>query len=862
MSSTMIERMAQAALSRLQAAGADARALAAAQSLQSRGRALREGFFLTLDRHLSRALSEHAAWRLAQAEAATTSDPDGPPPMPAAAPAPSSGPEAERLAQALAPQVQPAWSALQQQMRSAGAEAPEALNPLRPQVFCDALCELLAATAPTPGEQRRWLDAMLPAAADELRAFYAQCGPWFEAAARTAAQAERAPAFSLNLRRAPAAAPRPARDGAAKTPAPAAPPAAGGPLPRPAPAPQRLRERLSDKAARVFPRMSDLASLDGCVPRRVLQAFLYEPDWIDRFDAPLPPSYRSALQATASALSSQQPVAEPSADERTQAQQARRALAPPDRPPLPLGADSWLDPEIWGASANPALRRAALLHTKQRAEMIGQALGLESVHATVLQLAGDTALLPPVREAVLALEPALLRLALLEPRFLASASHPARTLLEMLAQRSLEYNDEFSPAFEQFFAPARTVLQVLTDPDRDGAASFMLACEGLLETWNAEAGQVAEQHASQLRALQFVDQRQQLAKQIGRELARLPGLLAVPRSVQAFVLKIWPLVVAHAALTGRRDQVDPGGFRVAAGDLLWCAQPDHTPADVARLTPLLALLPQTLHDGLAMIGRAPVSAEPVLTVLAERQAMVQQWQIQQAAARQAHEQRLAASVHAAEAIEAAAAAEAQRASAPLLTTLAPPAAGAASHAEAELVPHPASQSDDTGVDSLADIGLTTDLAPWLNSTEADAVGLRHASGAEATAPAPGYELTGPGAGLPADQPSTVQPAAAPASHKPAADGEAPAPAPLDLRTLQTGARLDLYADGAWTRARLRWTNPPRTLFMFVAPNGQSYTMTRRSCEKLVAAGHLRRSQGRDATASDPAPLTALGSTTR
>jgi hypothetical protein len=53
-------------------------------------------------------------------------------------------------------------------------------------------------------------------------------------------------------------------------------------------------------------------------------------------------------------------------------------------------------------------------------------MGLEVVRKLVDQVAQDPRLLAPVREAMVALEPALARLALVAPRFFAQEGHAGR----------------------------------------------------------------------------------------------------------------------------------------------------------------------------------------------------------------------------------------------------------------------------------------------------------------------------------------------------------------------------------------------------------------------------------------------------
>jgi hypothetical protein len=51
--------------------------------------------------------------------------------------------------------------------------------------------------------------------------------------------------------------------------------------------------------------------------------------------------------------------------------------------------------------------------------------------------------------------------------------------------------------------------------------------------------------------------------------------------------------------------------------------------------------------------------------------------------------------------------------------------------------------------------------------------------------------------------------------------------------------VELMANDQWVRTQLTWASPHGTLFLFTSAAGAPQSMTRRSRDKLVAAGHLR-----------------------
>jgi hypothetical protein len=51
--------------------------------------------------------------------------------------------------------------------------------------------------------------------------------------------------------------------------------------------------------------------------------------------------------------------------------------------------------------------------------------------------------------------------------------------------------------------------------------------------------------------------------------------------------------------------------------------------------------------------------------------------------------------------------------------------------------------------------------------------------------------------------------------------------------------VDLYSHREWLRAQLIWASSKGTLFMFVSRGGRPHSMTKRSCERLIASRLLR-----------------------
>src|SRR5690606_2212291 len=60
-----------------------------------------------------------------------------------------------------------------------------------------------------------------------------------------------------------------------------------------------------------------------------------------------------------------------------------------------------------------------------------------------------------------------------------------------------------------------------------------------------------------------------------------------------------------------------------------------------------------------------------------------------------------------------------------------------------------------------------------------------------------------------------------------------------LAGLREGDWVDLFSRREWLRAQLIWASSKGTLFMFVSGGGRPHSMTKRSCERLIANRLLR-----------------------
>ena len=437
---------------------------------------------------------------------------------------------------------------------------------------------------------------------------------------------------------------------------------------------------------------------------------------------------------------------------------------------------------------------------------------MDVVRDLVNLVAQDPRLLAPVREAIVALEPSLLRLALVDPRFFSDERHPGRQLMERVAQRSFKYNDEFSPEFAAFFNDVSGGFALLNAGAVDDAKPFAAALAVLEQSWDALDEEDFAKRQLVLQALRFAEERQAKADQIAFDLSARSDLQQVSGKVLDFLFGPWALVMAHARLLDTRNQIDPEGFGLVVPDLVWSVKSEVTLKQPAKLIDMIPGLLVRLHGGLALLGQDPRENEAFFESLMKLHQPVLKL-------RRLKSQR-----------------DAEESSAMPLE---------AEDADAE----PAS----TPAERLEKLRAGADVPLWMGKGDLDAAGFEDTQPTHPADLSEIGELSEPGDD---DQPDAAEQApardqtpASPAQAKPlpampiamarVATEMSKDEAAAALLGLRTGNWVDLYSKRRWLRAQLIWASTKATLFMFTSHGGQHHSMTKRSCEKLIAQRLLR-----------------------
>jgi hypothetical protein len=460
-------------------------------------------------------------------------------------------------------------------------------NPLRPQIYVNALKTVVEQTGLPAAMQLNWLSAMGTALGQELRTMYehlctALRSQGVVAAGYMVVQTVSATASASGVGR--GVAQDAYLDANLQTPAMDAPPTSDvAPISPTAPsvptAPPKDATLLTlDKLRRLLSGELDVQAQKSSPMEQFAQRFAreFEQDTPVSAAAEAVSGFDATVPAALEALKEMQQV-----DEVVQRLQQRRVGMP--------------QPVQAGDTSVEAVRA----HLRRHANGVGQSLSLEVITLMVDNIARDSRLLPPVQQLIRRLEPPLLRLALVDPRLFTNKQHPARVLVQEIADHSLAYTSPQAKGFSEFQSAIEQAFVLLNQAPIESAEPFERVLHVLREEWQQAARAGARNREAAQLALEHAEQRNLMAEKIAIEIAGRSDTAKVPPVVIEFLCGPWAHVVAQARMAGQIAAAEK--YQALVPALLWSCHPDINRKDTPKLTRLVPPLLSTLREGLETI---------------------------------------------------------------------------------------------------------------------------------------------------------------------------------------------------------------------------------------------------------------------
>lgn len=194
-----------------------------------------------------------------------------------------------------------------------------------------------------------------------------------------------------------------------------------------------------------------------------------------------------------------------------------------------------------------------------------------------------------------------LKIAILDKHLFAQKTHPARRLLDALAQAGIGWSEE-SDRDQRLVGQIRKVVEAILTEFDDDMAIFdrELGSFELFLDQHRRRAELAEQRTAE--AVRGREKLQTARRDAAREILARIGARELPSIVHHVLSRPW---ANYLVLTLLRQGEDSDEWRNAlrfADEFIWSSQPKHNDAERARLRALLPQLARNLRQGLGTVA--------------------------------------------------------------------------------------------------------------------------------------------------------------------------------------------------------------------------------------------------------------------
>jgi len=248
--------------------------------------------------------------------------------------------------------------------------------------------------------------------------------------------------------------------------------------------------------------------------------------------------------------------------------------------------------------------------------------GIESVSMLFDFFFDDEALPAPIKVLIGRLQLPVLKIAILEPDFLARKQHPARRLLDSISRASLGWGD--NPRDSRLLTgKTREVVDfIVTRYDRETAV-FEVACKDF-EKFVARENEKRDRAESALRAQE--QQKEQRINAAREAAAALIGRLIDNRELDPAVVKFlrttWSSVLVKTYLSLGESSNHWRNLKRTSTTLIWTLIPRHTEEERDKIIRTIPALLRALSKGMALIKTDMKIQNQVFAVLAREHSRV------------------------------------------------------------------------------------------------------------------------------------------------------------------------------------------------------------------------------------------------
>lgn len=245
---------------------------------------------------------------------------------------------------------------------------------------------------------------------------------------------------------------------------------------------------------------------------------------------------------------------------------------------------------------------------KKKAETKGEKATIEIVALMFQAILAEERIPPGIRVWFARLQMPVLRMALEDPDFLGTTTHPARLLIDRMGSCVMGF-DSAGVQGNAMELEIKRIVQVIEQYPETGKKVYQVVYEEFqkfLSKFLTEKG-VTQKVVS---VAQQVEQKETLAIQYTIEMRDMLKDMPVRDEIREFLFKVWAEVLAVAAVRKGPQHKDTLLLKKSATDLVWAASAKPNRADRARVIQDLPNLLLRLRSGMTLLAMAP-SAQDV-----------------------------------------------------------------------------------------------------------------------------------------------------------------------------------------------------------------------------------------------------------
>lgn len=266
---------------------------------------------------------------------------------------------------------------------------------------------------------------------------------------------------------------------------------------------------------------------------------------------------------------------------------------------------------MWGAGGglDAAMLADGQVNVLREIKSSAVAGGMAQVDAMTLDIVAmlfdyilDDRRIPDALKALIGrLQIPVLKVAMLDKSFFSQKAHPARKLLDRLAEISIGWNEEEGHQGGLYKTVEDLIQRILNEFD-DKVDLFAQVLEGL-EQYLARERKRADERTGLSAQLIHHREQEEIAKVMAHEEIRRRILSPqLPEVIGNFLIGCWENVLAAAYAQAGEDGQPWVGALETLDQLIWSVEPKRVPDDRKRLVSLLPGLLKRLQEGMTLAG--------------------------------------------------------------------------------------------------------------------------------------------------------------------------------------------------------------------------------------------------------------------